>query len=802
MKEAFSLIPIQHELAMSIGRDIRLKPMLAEFMKVCVHRLSLRSCHIYLLGKFTGDSCSENDKLQYFTSFPATQKKTLHQQTFFSNWLASYETSSPSDTQPIKLDHDQSSYHIFPVGDFGLVILERTSKVLANELIAALVPIIERLAVSCNASLEHERTLSEISKREALEIALREQLKFSKAITKIAELVAVETNDKAVINGMSRILGETLELDLVSIYDVNFSIDIARRTNEWRNLDTANTVIAPEQFPLSLFRATNQALQSKIHAKKSVILVSHFDAPFHTLLEDGAADLLHNDLQIKSLLWQTLLHHNEGFHLLALKQTSYKRIWRQEETVFINSVVHHVSTALKKFELIRERKKADARIRQMAYYDDLTVLPNRTMLMDQLNRELSFGIRHKLYSAILFLDLDRFKNINDSLGHSAGDALLREVALRLKKVIRSEDIVARLGGDEFVILLSQLSNSALLATKDAEQVAEKTRQVLSEPYKLLDHEYHVTPSIGIALLPEGEESTADDILKHADTAMYHAKAAGRDAIKAYQPAMQIAADERLSLEKDLRLVIERKELLLQYQPQFNQNGILIGVEALLRWQHPERGLITPDDFISIAEDTGQILRIGDWVLENAAIQVKKWIDLRIFPGNATLAVNVSPKQFRQNNYIDSVKNILNEVGINPKIVKLEITEGIVMSEIDNTISKMHSLRRYGVGFSVDDFGTGYSSLAYLKTLPLSQLKIDKSFVQDITCDPNDATIVETIIIMANTLGLDVIAEGVETQDELRFLVEKGCKKYQGYYFSRALDSQGITLFLQATAEKR
>ncbi len=914
MNKTFNLISIQHELAMSIGKDIRLKPMLHTFLKVCVHRLSLRSCHVYSYKNPSNSSTIYNEKLHYYTSFPITQKKLPHDSPILKDYLIVDYKNQENKNESKHLHHENSNYHIFPIGNFGLLVLERANQALDNDIIAALTPIFERLNASCNAASEHENTLSEISKRKKLESALWKQLKLSKATTKIAELVATEENANTFLNGVSEILGKTLSIDYVSIYNVNFSTNTALRTNEWRHPTTDGMPPDPIQFSISSFISTTKMLHEK---KNTFTLESHADSPHQTLVNDSSDIFLHTELKIKSLLWKTLLYKNNQFYFLSLKQKTNKRVWQPEEHTFINSVAYHVSIALKKFDLLRdkicdeenlrlaatafetneaifitdknakiqrvnkafshitgysaheaigktpsllqsgrqdktyfknmwqsllttgqwkgelwnkrkngetyaqwqsisavydqdkkithyiamfqdisERKQADARIRQMAYYDNLTALANRTLLLEQLDRELSFGSRHRIYGAILFLDLDRFKNINDSLGHSAGDALLREVAARLKNITRNEDTVSRLGGDEFVILLPQLGKDTSTATQDAEQIAEKIRAILSEPYILSGHNYHVTPSIGIALFPENEPCTTDDILKHADSAMYRAKAAGRNTIQFYHPAMQAAVDERLRIEKDLRIAIKRQDLLLHYQPQLNQEGALIGVEALLRWQHPLKGVISPNEFISIAEDTGQILCIGEWVLETASVQIKKWIDLGLFPPNATLSVNVSPKQFHQDNFIDIVKNILTNVAIDPSIIKLEITESLVMGEIEDTIEKMHSLKRYGVDFSVDDFGTGYSSLAYLKTLPLSQLKIDKSFVQDITHDPNDATIVETIIIMAEALGLDVIAEGVETQAELKFLAEKGCTKYQGHYFSPALGADELVQFIQ------
>ncbi|MCP4700036.1 MAG: EAL domain-containing protein [Gammaproteobacteria bacterium] len=435
------------------------------------------------------------------------------------------------------------------------------------------------------------------------------------------------------------------------------------------------------------------------------------------------------------------------------------------------------------------RRYAEAKIEFLAYRDALTGLPNRRLLLDRLQQDMTLAARRCRYGGLLFIDLDHFKNLNDSLGHAFGDTLLQQVAERLNGQIRGEDTVARLGGDEFVVLLPELNDSRKNAGYLARNLAEKLRAVLSQAYTLQTHKYHLTPSIGIAIFPVAGES-GDDVLKHADAAMYRAKAEGRNTVRFYRPDMQIAADTRLSLEKDLRQAVEQEEFTLYYQPQVAiKTGKIIGAEALLRWRHPERGLIRPKEFIAIAEETGLILSIGEWVLVNTVRQIKAWIDNGHFC--AGTAANVSPFQFRQPDFVQQVIYILKEADIPAHCLKLEITEGMAISDVEDTIKKMQELRRFGVRFSMDDFGTGYSSLSYLRRLPLDQLKIDKSFVADITTDPDDAAIVETIIVMARHLGLEVIAEGVETEAELGFLREKNCEAYQGFYFSHPLPAEAF-----------
>ncbi len=438
---------------------------------------------------------------------------------------------------------------------------------------------------------------------------------------------------------------------------------------------------------------------------------------------------------------------------------------------------------------ITERKQAEARIEHLAYYDALTELPNRRLLLDRLDQNISRSRRYGHFGAMLFLDLDRFKNINDSLGHPIGDALLKEVSKRLVVDLRAEDTVSRLGGDEFVMLLSDLGNDLESAAALARQKAESIKTRLAEKYLIEEHELHITPSIGVAMFPSNasEQETGDDILRYADTAMYRAKDDGRDTIRFFLPSMQAAADARLATEKELRYALNRGELSLFFQPQVNNKGIILGAETLARWYHPQKGFISPATFIPVAEATGLILPIGEWVLRTACEHLKEWSDRGLSIQH--LAVNVSPRQFRQPNFVEQVQMILEQTGADPTCLGLELTEGMVIDNISDTIEKMEALKKLGLELSIDDFGTGYSSLAYLQKMPLDILKIDQSFVRDIETDSNDAAIVDTIISMATHLGLRVIAEGVETRYELEFLEEKGCPLYQGYLFSKPVPNE-------------
>ncbi len=443
-----------------------------------------------------------------------------------------------------------------------------------------------------------------------------------------------------------------------------------------------------------------------------------------------------------------------------------------------HQVTHYVAV----FRDISRRKQSEQDIHQLAYYDPLTHLPNRLMLMERLNQAMATSMRNEQQGALLFMDLDHFKTINDTQGHAVGDLLLIEVAHRLQACVRESDSVARLGGDEFVVLIGALSRQLDDAVSQAEIIAEKIRIELGKPYLLKDYACLSTPSIGISLF-HGHQESVEELLKHADVAMYQAKTSGRNTIRFFDPRMQESLDKRLAMETDLRLALARQQFQLHYQIQVDSLQRPLGAEALLRWQHPERGFVFPDQFIPLAEETGLIVPIGLWVLQTACTQLKIW-QSDALTRDLTLAVNVSARQFRQPDFVSLVQRALLESGAKPALLKLELTESTVLENVDDTIAKMREIKMLGVSFSMDDFGTGYSSLQYLKRLPLDQIKIDKSFVMDITTDPNDAAIVQTIIAMTQALGLNVIAEGVETEAQLEFLDVRGCHAFQGYLFSK------------------
>jgi diguanylate cyclase (GGDEF)-like protein/PAS domain S-box-containing protein len=441
---------------------------------------------------------------------------------------------------------------------------------------------------------------------------------------------------------------------------------------------------------------------------------------------------------------------------------------------------------------ITERKTAADKIEQLAFFDLLTDLPNRRLLLDRLRQAMAASARSEKCGALLFIDLDNFKTLNDTLGHDIGDLLLQQVARRLVTCVREGDTVARLGGDEFVVMLEDLSGNLQEAATQTEIVGEKILAALNETYDLGNYKHHSTPSIGVTLFINHQE-TIDELLKRADLAMYQAKAAGRNTLRFFDPDMQASVAARAAMEVDLRKAIVEKQFLLHYQAQVNSSGRVIGAEALVRWQHPERGLVSPADFIPLAEECGLILPLGHWVLESACGQLAAWASKPEL-AHLTVAVNVSARQFSLPNFVEQVLAVVDYLGARPDRLKLELTESLLLENAEDIIAKMLALRARGVGFSMDDFGTGYSSLSYLKRLPLDQLKIDQSFVRDVLTDPNDAAIARTIVALGQNLGLAVIAEGVETEAQREFLEAHGCHAYQGYLFSRPLPVEGFEEF--------
>jgi diguanylate cyclase (GGDEF)-like protein/PAS domain S-box-containing protein len=441
------------------------------------------------------------------------------------------------------------------------------------------------------------------------------------------------------------------------------------------------------------------------------------------------------------------------------------------------------------------RKAAERRVQQLAFYDPLTQLPNRQLLMDQLEAVIAASTHSGHVSALLFIDLDDFKSLNDTLGHATGDLLLQQVAHRLTGCVSNVDTVARFGGDEFVVLLEQIGSDFEEAAVRTTSIGEGILKALNQPYQLENYKHNSTPSIGITLFND-DKVDMGELLKRADMAMYQAKAAGRNTLRFFDPRMQAAVSARMSLEADLREGLREQQFLLHYQPQVDRTGRITGVEALIRWQHPERGLVPPMEFIPLAEETGLILPLGEWILETACQQLADWAVLPAV-ANLEIAVNVSARQFHHPSFVEQVLGALSRTGANPRRLKLELTESMLFADLEDTIAKMNVLKTRGVSFALDDFGTGYSSLAYLQRLPLDVLKIDRSFVRDLLTNANDAVIARTIIALGRSLGLKIIAEGVETEDQRDFLFQHGCDAYQGYLCTKPLPAEAVAAIITA-----
>jgi len=453
-------------------------------------------------------------------------------------------------------------------------------------------------------------------------------------------------------------------------------------------------------------------------------------------------------------------------------------------------ITHYVGSHID----ISERKLAEEKIQHLAFYDYLTDLPNRLLLMDRLHQACVSSLRNEHVNALLLIDMDNFKNLNDTLGHDVGDLLLKQVTQRLLAHVRVGDTVARQGGDEFVVMLTDLHKDKIGAAEQTEIIGQNILRVLSEPYELGKYTYHCTASMGVSLF-SGDAQSEDELLKQADIALYQAKRAGRNSLHFFDPQMQINIDARVSLEAELHTAIEHGQFQLYYQIQVDENTRPFGAEALIRWNHPRRGIVLPGEFISLAEETGMILPIGLWVLESACKRLARW---QQDPAKCelSLAVNVSARQFHQPEFVVQVREIVGRNAVNPHYLKLELTEGILLEKKEETIAIMKELQQLGIQIALDDFGTGYSSLSYLKRLALYQLKIDQSFVRDIVVDPNDRTIVRTIVAMAQSLDLNVIAEGVETEEQWQFLRNSHCNRFQGYLFGRPMPADELEELLK------
>lgn len=502
----------------------------------------------------------------------------------------------------------------------------------------------------------------------------------------------------------------------------------------------------------------------------------------------------HHDIDFYQQMWQALLneHYWQGEIWNRRKSGEIYPEWLTITAVLNQDqqITHYVGV----FNDITQRKQAEEQIIQLAFYDPLTHLPNRRLLMDRLAQAQLNSTRTHQYGAILFMDLDQFKSLNDTQGHDVGDLLLIEVAKRLSACVREIDTVARLGGDEFVLLLEELGENAEQAANRAQIIGDKILASVRQPYSLKQYQYHSTASIGISLF-YNSDLNVETLFKHADTAMYEAKNGGRDMMCFFDPAMQVVLGARMALETDLRQALEQQQLKLYYQAQADAQRHIVGAEVLLRWEHPSKGLILPNEFIPLAEDTAQIIPIGQWVLESACRQIQDWENRELLSPSFRLAINVSASQFRQPQFVEQFTQILTSTKIDPRRLKLEVNEKVFTHDRIGTVRKMGQLKMIGVAFSIDDFGTGYSSLSFLKQLPLDQLKIDRGFIADIGRNSNADTLIQTIIGMSRNLGLEVIAEGVENQSQIEYLIRSGCQTFQGYLFSRPIPASDFSALL-------
>jgi diguanylate cyclase (GGDEF)-like protein/PAS domain S-box-containing protein len=468
--------------------------------------------------------------------------------------------------------------------------------------------------------------------------------------------------------------------------------------------------------------------------------------------------------------------------------------WVELEVVSVQASAEEVSHWVAVGRNITHRKASEDMVRHLALHDPLTDLPNRQLLLDRLQKALSQSVRTGQHGALMFIDLDNFKTLNDTLGHHVGDQLLQQVAQRLTRSVRKTDTVARLGGDEFVVMVDDLSTETSVAATKARALSEKVLNVLREPFEIVGHQHFATPSIGVTTF-SGDQNDVGELLKQADLAMYQAKALGRNTLCYFDPDMQAAVNANAAVSVALRIALREKQFVVHYQPQVDRQGVITGVEALVRWQHPDNGLVMPANFIPVAEDSGLILPLGMWVLETACEQLATWAH-KPHTANLSIAVNVSVVQFRHPNFVDQVMAAIKRTGIRPQRLKLELTESLLADRMEITIQKMGMLKDLGVTLSLDDFGVGYSSLSCLKRLPLDQLKIDKDFVADVLTDPNDAAISRAIIALAQSLSLQVVAEGVETHEQRDFLAFQGCDQFQGHLFAPALPIETLDALLE------
>lgn len=590
---------------------------------------------------------------------------------------------------------------------------------------------------------------------------------------------------------------ESIEFQISPIHDDNdivtsllatgIKITERKKAEEWIRIAAAafetNEAIMITDSEANIIRV-NQAFENLTGYKAAEVIGKN-----PRILQSGR-----HDREFYKSMWDSLKKDGIWIGEIWDKSKNGTLYLKQSTITSIKNEDGNVRQYVSMFTDITARKKAEEEVEQLAFYDPLTGLANRRMLLDRLKHSLASNVRNEKHGAIMFADLDNFKNLNDTKGHSVGDQLLIEVGVRLKKCVREQDTVARFGGDEFVILVENLSSNHNEALANADKLARKILHEISLPYLINGTEYYSSSSIGVTMYCDSS-IVIDDLLKHADAAMYQSKKAGRNTVRFFNPESQTLLESRSLMEHELRHALKNNELVIHYQVQVNEDGLPIGAEALLRWDNPTLGKVSPGEFIPVAEDTGLIVPIGEWVLQTACKQIKLW-ENNFKTNYFELSVNISNRQFREEGFINIVRTIIEKNKINPSKLKLEITESLIMDDVEFTIQIINELKAIGIRFSMDDFGTGYSSLSNLKRIPLDQIKIDQSFVRDISTSNQDRSIVRTIIAMANSLELEIIAEGVETEEQRKLLINKGCCNFQGYLFSKPVPIEEFDALLK------
>jgi len=572
-------------------------------------------------------------------------------------------------------------------------------------------------------------------------------------------------------------------------------IDITRRKNAEaeRERTAARYESLVANLPVGIYRTRLEEGGPIVTANLTMATLLGFESPGE--LQTRRAVDLYDDPRDRKRFLDLLFKQGkvEGLEV-RLRRKDETLIWGRITATTVRGPTGDVQYIDGMIEDISALKHNASMLRHQAHYDAITELPNRCMFRERLNQELARARRHDYLGAVLLLDINGFKNINQACGFEVGDELLQKVGLRLRQLLRQEDIAARVGGDVFAILLLMMDKDSARVAPWVQSVATKVAAALARPFRVKGADIHLTVSIGVTLFPHGDGGGAD-ILRHAETALCQAKQEGRNSIRFLSDETQKAVRWRLALLNDLYVALEKGGIELYFQPQVDGGGALLGAEVLARWRHPVHGLLSPVHFIPLAEEHGLILQLGEWIMGEACRQFRQWLDSGLGGLLHHLAINVSARQLKAPGFVELVENILEEHGVAPHLLELELTENSLLGDVEDAVGKMNALKALGVRISIDDFGTGYSSLAYLKRLPLDVLKIDRSFVHDVNSQHNDAVIVETILSMARHLGLRVVAEGVEVAAELEFLVERGCQIYQGYFFSPPLDVTAFTDYL-------